>query len=149
MTDTPEPTGGRLGRSRRALLLSWGLCLAAGFALAASVEPDPRGFGTHQRLGLPPCTFHVLTGLPCPGCGLTTSISHFVRGEFAGSIRANLAGFVLAMACAVQIPWALHAAWTGRPWGAGQYPPGMLVVWTLGVVTVLAMAQWVVRVLAG
>jgi hypothetical protein len=147
MTDTPEPTGGRLGRRGRVLLLLWGLGLAAGFALAASLEPDPRGFGTHQRLGLPPCSFHVLTGLPCPGCGLTTSISHFVRGEFVGSIRANLAGFVLALACAVQCPWALHAAWTGRPWGVRH--PDALAVWTLGVVTLLAMAQWVVRVLAG
>lgn len=30
------------------------LLLLAGFGLARSLEPDPRGYGTHQRLGLPP-----------------------------------------------------------------------------------------------
>ena len=72
----------RLARAGRLLLVVWSVILLAGFALAARLEPDPRGFGTHQRLGLPPCTFQSMFNIPCPSCGMTTSFANVVRGRF-------------------------------------------------------------------
>ena len=48
------------GRSRLGLtVLALGLAVLLGVARA--LEPSPQGRGTHQQLGLPPCTFEVLS----------------------------------------------------------------------------------------
>jgi hypothetical protein len=49
------------------------------------IQPDPRGFGTHEQLGMSPCHFLAFTGLPCPGCGVTTSVALAAHGSFAQS----------------------------------------------------------------
>jgi len=77
-----------------------GVLLMVGVGL--SLTPDPAGHGTHQQLGLPPCTIHYLTGRLCPSCGLTTSVSAILHGQFALAWRANPIGFlVVAGALAV------------------------------------------------
>ncbi len=62
---------------------------------ATQLTPSGLGFGTHTQLGLPPCGFMAATGLPCPGCGLTTCFSHMVRFEFVEEARANPFGVPL------------------------------------------------------
>src|SRR5215212_9677034 len=42
------------------------------------------------------CLFRGLTGLPCPGCGITTSLLALGRGDMQGSWSANPAGFAVA-----------------------------------------------------
>jgi hypothetical protein len=41
--------------------------------------------------GLPAwnCPIRAVTGLPCPGCGLTRATMQFVRGDFAGSFQTH------------------------------------------------------------
>lgn len=84
----------------------WGGRLYAAGVLAVSgallitawrLQPGPRQMGTHQQLGLPPCGFLVITGLPCPTCGMTTAFSHTMHGEFLAAARSQLAGFILAV----------------------------------------------------
>jgi len=50
--------------------------------------------GIHLALnlmGLPGwvCPIRAATGVPCPGCGLTTSAVQFLRGNFVGSIETH------------------------------------------------------------
>ncbi len=79
----------------------WALALLAGagalLAVAVWLEPDPRGYGTHERLGSGPCGMLVVTGLPCPTCGMTTAFSHTVRGHWVRAFLAQPAGFLLAL----------------------------------------------------
>jgi hypothetical protein len=78
------------------------LCAATVMLLmlvAVRLEPNPAGLGTHQQLGLPPCTMRVFFELRCPACGMTTAWAHFVRGDWLNSARANLGGFLLALYC--------------------------------------------------
>lgn len=35
------------------------------------------------------CPIRAATGIPCPGCGLTTSIMQFLRGHFAESLETH------------------------------------------------------------
>lgn len=88
------------------------------FAVAWSLNPYQQGrvwlAETHTQLGLPPCTFKVLTGLPCPSCGMSTSFALFVRGDLFHSVQANVAGTTLALIAMLFMPWALLSAWHGR-----------------------------------
>jgi hypothetical protein len=66
-------------------------------AVAVALPPDPRGFGTHMRLGTGPCGVLIVTGYPCPTCGMTTAFAHVVRGEWWRAFLVQPAGFVLAL----------------------------------------------------
>jgi len=44
----------------------------------------------------PPCVFHVLTGLECPGCGATRALYHLLHGDVSGAFRFNQIVFGLA-----------------------------------------------------
>jgi len=37
----------------------------------------------------PPCPFHAVTGLYCPGCGSTRATYHLLHGNIAGVFRSN------------------------------------------------------------
>jgi hypothetical protein len=109
------------GWIRVSIVLAAALLLTV-FAIAFWLNPyeengQARRQETHRQLGLPPCTFKELTGLPCPSCGMTTSFALLVRGDLMSSLRANAAGTVLAVLWAAAIPWLLLCGVTGRPWG--------------------------------
>jgi hypothetical protein len=82
-------------------------------AAAAAIEPDARGYGTHTQLGLPPCGFRLLTGSPCPGCGLTTAFAHGIRGHWALAASANPLGLALFVVVCLSIPPGVTAAVRG------------------------------------
>jgi hypothetical protein len=104
----------------RALLVAVLVGLAGVFAVAYWLNPyeadgTARRIATHQQLGLPPCTFVDVTGIPCPACGMTTSFALFVRADVANSLRANWVGTLLAGFCALVVPWAALSIVRGRP----------------------------------
>jgi NADH:ubiquinone oxidoreductase subunit 6 (subunit J) len=68
--------------------------------LACLLRPDPRGFGTHEHLFLPPCMFLRITHLPCPFCGMTTGLAHMARGEAVDAALCNPgAPLLFALTC--------------------------------------------------
>lgn len=146
MSNFRQSIGVPIGNFGRATLLALAVALTVGFGIAILLTPDPRGFGTHQQFGLPPCTFRLLFGVPCPGCGMTTCFSHFVRGQFASAARANSAGLVLATVCALLVPWSVWSAIRGRLWMVTDpvAVAGLLIV-TIGGLTV---TLWVARVVS-
>jgi Protein of unknown function (DUF2752) len=103
----------------RGVLVGMVLGLSAVFAIAVWLDPydedgQPRRMETHRQLGLPPCTFYSMTGVPCPSCGMTTSFALLVRGDVLNSLRANAVGTALAAFCLFLIPWGLASAVRGR-----------------------------------
>src|SRR5206468_11756997 len=107
-------------------LFALGLAIAAMSVLVTAVllKPSPTGVGTHRQMGFlalhggdtaPSCEFLTLTGLPCPTCGMTTSFSWFVRGDWLASFYVQPMGFVLALATGALFWASLFMALTGAP----------------------------------
>jgi hypothetical protein len=119
------------------------------FAIAAFLTPNPHGHGTHTQLGLPPCGFLVVTGLPCPGCGLTTCFAYMIRGQVVDATTANPFGVMLFLVSAATA--AVAAVGFVRNWPVIQtldkmhaekwailLSAGSLTVWVVRIVTILA-----------
>lgn len=68
------------------------------------LQPASAGVGTHEQLGLPPCAFLHFTGIPCPGCGLTTSVAHAAHLHFYESVVTQPFGFVVFLLAVLIIP---------------------------------------------
>jgi Protein of unknown function (DUF2752) len=60
------------------------------------------------------CPFRLLTGLPCPGCGLTRSFCAMSRGQFAMAASYHLFGPLAYFVALFSIPIMLYQALTGR-----------------------------------
>lgn len=146
MTDASQPDRTILAGRHRLLVAALGFGLLAALMLAGWLEPDRRGFGTHQELGLPPCTIYLVFGCRCPTCGMTTSWAHFARGQVGGAIRANLGGTLLAMLAVLLVPWLLASAARGR-W-LGWVPTSTACVWIAGALVTVTLLDWAVRMLA-
>jgi hypothetical protein len=104
--------------------------------LAAWVDPNPAGHGTHTQLGLPPCGFELATRLPCATCGMTTAFAHAANGDFVASFVTQPAGLVLAVLTAVAVLVGGYIAATAAD------PRPLARLWTAR--TVIAMAGLVV-----
>jgi hypothetical protein len=45
------------------------------------------------------CVFKMLTGLPCPGCGITKSLIFLYQGDLDKSLHYHLFGLPLVLTC--------------------------------------------------
>lgn len=96
------------------------LCLAAPLALLGlgrALRPDPRGWGTHEQLGFRSCYPMSHWNVPCPGCGVTTSVALVARGELGSALRAQPLGPLLVLATLGGAGWALIGHQRGRDLG--------------------------------
>jgi hypothetical protein len=113
-----DPGLNSAARRRGAGHYAW-LAAAAGIAISLAalglfVAPSPSGHGTHTQLGLPPCWTMELFGIPCPGCGVTTSVVLAAHGELARSFVNQPFGCALALCMASFVAWAVWAQLSGR-----------------------------------
>ena len=133
-------------RTRAIGLLVLVLSLAA-VLVGLKLTPDPRGYGTHEQLGSAPCGFLLVTGYPCPTCGMTTAFCHAVRGRWLAAVRVQPAGFVFALATALAGILGACALLVGR-W------PGWVFRWLnspwlfVGLLTVL-LGGWASKLALG
>ncbi len=69
----------------------------------------------------PGCMFRNVTGLLCPGCGMTRATHALMHGEVGAAIRFNPVGIVL-------FPVALAASgWEAVAWARGKPSPVRLM----------------------
>jgi phosphotransferase system glucose/maltose/N-acetylglucosamine-specific IIC component len=139
------PAVPELARGARAALVAVAVGLVLLFAVAVRIDPyeadgRPATMGTHQQLGLPPCNFVRLTGLPCPSCGMTTSFALLVRGDLMNSLRANAVGTLLAIVCLAYIPWSLACVVAKRSLFIGSMDRALLMI--VFCFVVLMMFRW-------
>ena len=98
--------------------LPWLIALGGAIAVlvvARSVEPSATGIGTHEQLGLPPCLFFKLTGVPCPSCGLTTSFAHAARLQFYDALVTQPFGLGVFFLTVLFIPLSCYLIYRRVP----------------------------------
>jgi hypothetical protein len=142
----PEPDESP-GRWVRLVLLAIGLMLAAVFAIAIYLNPynadgTPRTMATHTTLGLPPCNFVLLTGKPCPSCGMTTSFALLVRGDVAASLHANWVGTTLAVFWAMLMVWSVASAIAAKLYFIPPRRGELVLTFIVGGFLVLMLGRW-------
>jgi hypothetical protein len=115
--------------------------------LARVITPSSTGMGTHERLGLPPCTFWVVTGHGCPGCGLTTSVSHMAHGDVVAAFLANPMGIVFFVLFVVGGSLSWVRLFRPRPLDDVLFTTTVQVV-AVGLAVGL-FGTWLVRMLLG
>ncbi len=131
----------------RLLLAVIGLAALMLVATARSLDPDPRGFGTHEQLGLGACGFTRLTGWRCPTCGMTTAWAHATRGNLRAALAANGGGTVLLLLCVMTAPWLLASAAAGR-WLGGR-PSAAVLLGIGGAWLAVTVLDWLRRLATG
>ena len=70
----------------RKLIRRGGALLAAGAAYAAWLEATGKGI---------PCVFRLVTGLRCPGCGVSGMLLSLLKLDFAAAFRHNAVLFCM------------------------------------------------------
>ena len=97
--------------NRRSALAGWSLVLAfaAGLVVLRAIDPATSSF-------FPGCPFHLLTGLDCPGCGLTRATHALLHGNLSAAVGYNA---LIPLYLALLLPMA-----SGQVIGltAGRYP---------------------------
>lgn len=82
-------------------------------------------------------------GIRCPACGMTTSWSHFTRGNLVSAAKTNSGGLMLAIAAILLGPWLLVSGILGR-WWLIPFREGPIVA-VLVVMVVITLIDWGVR----
>jgi hypothetical protein len=98
--------------------------------LAAWLQPNDSGLGTHMQLGLPVCGFLLNTNMPCATCGMTTAFTYAAHGQLFSAFVAQPAGTVLCLMAAVLAilsGWSLVSGMSLRPIGQAMARTTFLV----------------------
>jgi hypothetical protein len=89
----------------------------------------------------------MMTGVPCPSCGMTTSFALLVRGDVENSLRANAVGTLLAAFGLVLVPWSLASVARGRLLIIRSLERAL--TWTVVVFVALMLIRWAIVLAVG
>ena len=127
------------------LLLALGCWTVLG--LAFSLQPAADGLGTHEQLGLAPCSFYQLTGRPCPSCGMTTAFAHMAHAQPLQAVIVQPMGALLFILTAIVAVALTITSLTGRSWLHLAYQP-TAPLWLYGLLA-LWLASWGYKIAYG
>jgi hypothetical protein len=121
--------------ARRAAPIVGGGALAVSAAFLATHDPGATG----SRF--PACAFHQITGLWCPGCGLTRGTYQLLHGHVGAALSYNvLTPLALAAIIVVWVGW-LRASWGAPP----PHVPARTAHWLAVVIPTLLIVYGVLR----
>lgn len=86
---------------------------------------------------MPPCVFHRLTGLHCPGCGTARALHKLLHGDLVGAWRMNQLTLLLIPVMVYLIMSACRA----KPGAKRESPP----LWAPWVIVALVAGFWIAR----
>lgn len=136
-------------RSTRTRWIGALIAAACGTVLGfgAYLSPSESGVGTHRGLGLPPCGFLLMSGLPCPTCGMTSAFSWMMHGHPARAFVSQPVGALMSLAAMAALVIGVWMAAGGRRLEIDWYrvSPSALV---MGLATIFFVG-WGVKIAFG
>jgi hypothetical protein len=96
----------------RLLIVSAAVIVAAGAWVLFTFPPASTPY-------YPKCAFRSLTGLDCPGCGITRALHHLLHGRVKEAFLLNPMLFAIAAAVACAVPSLARGERPGflsKPW---------------------------------
>lgn len=100
MNAVPPKAAAAVAATNRRLLWLLTLAAVAGAAVVFAFNPSTSRF-------YPVCHFHQLTGLNCPGCGMTRAAHALLHGDLGAALHQN------ALFVGVLLLLAARGAWFG------------------------------------
>ena len=117
-------------------------CLLAG----AIIITPPDSTTNHLELGgisLPQtCIFKNLTGLPCPGCGLSRSVVAAAHGDIGMSLKHHRLGLLTLFYIVLQFMYCLGIIVVPK-WWTRIFPSGKFLNRGIVVLGALFMLNWI------
>jgi hypothetical protein len=133
-------------RQDRRQYLAVAVAAGALLCLARFLQPSPKGVGTHVQLGLPPCAFFHFTGIPCPSCGLTTSVAHAARLHFYEAFITQPFGLIVFCAAIFSLPLSICFVYRQTPWSSLSFRRGRKLV--IYLASALFLLSWLYKIAA-
>lgn len=112
---------------------------AAAAAVVAVAFLAVWAIGERAPTWYPPCPFHALTGLQCPGCGSSRALHLLVHGEWRHALGFNP---LLVLSLPLLAIWGAHAAWRAL---RHDLPPAVLPRPTAAITLVVLLLFFVLR----
>jgi hypothetical protein len=88
-------------RNRLYLLLASGVAVSYAW-LAWQLQHE------HEHVAFTPCPIKMVTGIACPSCGVTRSLSSLAHGNFINAAYINPLGLVAALILIIVPLWLLY-----------------------------------------
>lgn len=89
-----------------------------------------------------PCVFYLITGIPCPGCGMTRAVTLFLRQDLLGAITMNILFLPLLLGSIAYVSAAVVEVATKKEY-VKRLNHALNRKWIIGVMAVLMLASWV------
>jgi len=83
----------------------------------------------------PPCVFHRMTGLLCPGCGTTRALHQLLHGHVAAAFQLNPFLFAVMLGGVYGTPDFLR----------GETPPLFMKSWFAWTSLAVVVGWWILR----
>jgi hypothetical protein len=116
-------------------------------ALVLAPADSGNGYLEFGRISLPQvCIFKNLTGLPCPGCGLSRSIVAAMHGKMDRSLAHHRLGWLILVYIFLQFMYRLGLIVIPRLW-AQIFPSGKLLNRGIVALGILFMLNWILNLI--
>jgi len=87
------------------------------------------------------CPLRAITGVPCPGCGMTTGVTQLLAGDPMGALRANPYSIPFVLLCIAAV--ATFIPWVRQRLSLNGFPASRIVLKVpFAVVVAVLTSSW-------
>ncbi|WP_417368492.1 DUF2752 domain-containing protein [Flavobacterium beibuense] len=107
---------------------------------------------TNHNISFTPCPIKNVTGIACPSCGSTRSVSQIIQGNFADAFMLNPFGYIIALAMLIVPIWLLFDLISKKDTlynGYKKFEQTLKIKWVAVVLILVTLANWIWNIYKG